>query len=69
MSAELWSDEINALVDAAFETVSCNPSDHESAVAYRRVIAALIEARDFYAGLYADRCGQLLAASTPITGE
>ena len=40
---DLWSDEICALVDAAFETVSRNPSDHEEAVAYRRAIAAAIE--------------------------
>lgn len=38
----LWSDEICAFVDAAFETVSRNPSDHEEAVAYRRAIAAAL---------------------------
>ena len=36
---DLWSDEISAIVDAAFETVSRNPSDHEEAFAYRRAIA------------------------------
>lgn len=39
---DLWSDEICALVDAAFETVSRNPSDHDEAVAYRRAIAAAL---------------------------
>jgi len=36
---DLWDDEICALVDAAFETVSRNPSDHETAIAYRTAIA------------------------------
>ena len=35
---ELWSDEICALVDAGL--FSRNPSDHETAVAYRTAIAA-----------------------------
>lgn len=39
---DLWSDEICAVVDAAFETVSRNPNDHEEAVAYRRAIAAAL---------------------------
>ena len=39
---DLWSDEICALVDAAFETVSRNPSDYETVVAYRRAIAAAL---------------------------
>ena len=39
MDSDLWNDEICALVDAAFETVSRNPSGHEEAVAYRRAIA------------------------------
>ena len=39
---DLWSDEICAFVDAAFETVSRNPSDHEEHVAYRRAIAAAL---------------------------
>jgi hypothetical protein len=39
---DLWSDEICALVDAAFETVSRNPSDHETVVAYRRAILAAL---------------------------
>ena len=39
---DLWSDEISALIDAAFETVSRNPSDHEEAFAYRRAIAAAL---------------------------
>ena len=42
---DLWSDEICALVDAAFETVSRNPSDHEEAIAYRRAIAAALRQR------------------------
>lgn len=46
MTEDLWSDEISSLVDAAFETVGRNPSDHETAVAYRRAIsAALASAR------------------------
>jgi hypothetical protein len=45
---ELWSDEINAFVDAAFETVSRNPSDHEEIVAYRRAIAAAIEQHEAF---------------------
>lgn len=43
---DLWSDEICALVDAAFETVSRNPSDHEEAFAYRRAIAAAIDQQE-----------------------
>ena len=39
---DLWSDEISAIVDAAFETVSRNPSDHEEAFAYRRAIATAL---------------------------
>lgn len=42
MTGELWSDEICELVDAAFETVSRNPSDYETVVAYRRAIAAAL---------------------------
>ena len=41
--SSLWSDEINSIVDAAFDTVSRNPSDHETAVAYRRGIARLLD--------------------------
>lgn len=39
---DLWSDEICAFVDAAFETVGRNPSDHEEAIAYRRAILAAL---------------------------
>lgn len=39
---ELWSDEIEALIDWGFSTVSRNPSDHETAVAYRRAIASVL---------------------------
>ena len=34
----IWSDYIEDLIDDAFATVSRNPSDHETAVAYRRAI-------------------------------
>jgi hypothetical protein len=38
--ADLWSDEINAFVDSAFESgiVSRNPSDAEQHTAYRYAI-------------------------------
>lgn len=38
----VWDDEICALVDWAFTTVSRNPSDYESALAYRRAIASVL---------------------------
>lgn len=38
-----WGDETCKWVDSAFETVSRNPSDHESALAYRRAITALLD--------------------------
>lgn len=44
-SEVLWIDAVDALVDAAFETVSRNPSDHEQAVAYRRAIVAALQSR------------------------
>jgi hypothetical protein len=42
---DLWSDEINAFVDAAFESgiVSRNPSDAEEHVAYRYAIKLAID--------------------------
>jgi len=41
----LWSDEINAFVDAAFESgiVSRNPSDAEQHTAYRYAIKLAID--------------------------
>lgn len=42
---DIWSDEIEALVDAGFATVSRNPSDHETVVAYRTAIALALAAR------------------------
>jgi hypothetical protein len=36
---DLWSDEIERFVEAGFATVSRNPNDHETVVAYRRAIA------------------------------
>lgn len=39
---DLWSDEIDTLVDWGFATVSRNPSDHETVVAYRRAIASVL---------------------------
>lgn len=38
----LWEDQINALVNWGFSTVSRNPSEHEASVAYRRVIASVL---------------------------
>ena len=42
---DLWSDEINAFVDAAFDSgiVSRNPSDAEEHVAYRYAIKLAID--------------------------
>jgi len=43
--ADLWSDEINAFVDSAFESgiVSRNPSDAEQHTAYRYAIKLAID--------------------------
>lgn len=41
---DLWSDEVEALIDAGFATVSRNPSDHETVVAYRTAIALALAA-------------------------
>lgn len=35
---DLWRDEIEELIEEGFATVSRNPSDHETAVAYRTAI-------------------------------
>jgi hypothetical protein len=43
---DLWSDRICELVDAGFATVSRNPSDHETAMAYRHAIATLLDELD-----------------------
>jgi hypothetical protein len=42
---DLWSDEINAFVDAAFDSgiVSRNPSDAEQHIAYRYAIKLAID--------------------------
>jgi hypothetical protein len=42
---DLWSDEIEAFIDAAFATVSRNPSDHETAVAWRLAILYALRAQ------------------------
>jgi len=58
--ADLWSDEINAFVDSAFESgiVSRNPSDAEEHIAYRYAIKlAMDESRKHgYDRGYYDGC-------------
>jgi len=40
---DLWSDEINAFVDRAFETVSLSPSFYGEVTAYRYAIKLAID--------------------------
>lgn len=42
---DLWDDRVTDLVDRAFAHVSRNPSDHETAIAYRRAILAALTNR------------------------